>query len=123
MFRGLIQSTIYLPHFVSWVIMYSLLFALFSHGTSEKSGEIVHAAPLGEDDSVFDFEILERKDNAIHGYIAELLVFRALLVAGALLLIGGGVWYVAITGIIGIKKWDFGKYGSQENICIFGCFC
>ena len=29
-FRGLIQSTIYLPHFVSWVIMYSLLFALFS---------------------------------------------------------------------------------------------
>ena len=29
-FRGLVQSTIYLPHFVSWVIMFSLVFSLFS---------------------------------------------------------------------------------------------
>ena len=40
-FRGLIQSTIYLPHFVSWVIMYSLLFALFS-----MTGGIVNKALL-----------------------------------------------------------------------------
>ena len=39
-----------------------------------------------------------------------------MLVAGALLLIGGGVWYVAITGIIGIKKWDFGKYGLAPAV-------
>lgn len=29
-FRRTIQTTIYLPHFVSWIIVYSLLFSLFS---------------------------------------------------------------------------------------------
>ena len=29
-YRKLVQTIIYLPHFVSWVIMYSLLFSLFS---------------------------------------------------------------------------------------------
>lgn len=40
-----------------------------------------------------------------------LLIFKVLLALGGLLLIGGGIWYVAITGIVGAKKWDFMKYG------------
>ncbi len=41
----------------------------------------------------------------------QVLFFRALLILGALLLVGGGIWYVAITGIVGAKKWDFMQYG------------
>jgi len=40
-----------------------------------------------------------------------LIAFRVMLCLGGLLVIGGGVWYVAITGIIGRKKWDFMQYG------------
>ena len=50
------------------------------------------------------------------GSRTQLLVFRALLIVGALLLIGGGVWYVAITGIVGVKKWDFTKYGLAPTL-------
>ena len=38
------------------------------------------------------------------------LLFRILLLIGAVLLVGGAVWYVAITGIIGRKDWDFTRY-------------
>lgn len=44
------------------------------------------------------------------------LAFRAMLILGGLLVIGGGVWYVAITGIIGKKKWDFMQYGLGPAI-------
>lgn len=40
-----------------------------------------------------------------------IILFKVLLVLGGLCLIGGGVWYMAITGIVGIKRWDFMKYG------------
>lgn len=45
-----------------------------------------------------------------------LIWFKALLVLGALLLVGGAVWYVAITGIVGNKKWDFMQYGFAPAI-------
>lgn len=38
--------------------------------------------------------------------------FRLLLLAGALMLLGGAVWYVAVTGIVGAKNWDFAVYGA-----------
>lgn len=38
-------------------------------------------------------------------------IFKLFLLLGGLMVLGGGIWYVAITGIVGIKKWDFGKYG------------
>ena len=50
------------------------------------------------------------------GSRTQLLVFKALLILGGLLLVGGGVWYVAITGIVGAKKWDFGKYGLAPAV-------
>lgn len=40
-----------------------------------------------------------------------IILFKVLLVLGGLCLIGGGVWYMAITGIVGIKRWDFMEYG------------
>lgn len=38
-------------------------------------------------------------------------VFRLLLVLGGLMVIGGGAWYTAITGIVGKSDWDFMQYG------------
>lgn len=38
-------------------------------------------------------------------------VFKGLLALSLLLIIGGAVWYVAITGIVGNKNWDFMTYG------------
>lgn len=38
-------------------------------------------------------------------------VFKLLAGLSLLLLAGGGIWYVAITGIIGNKNWDFMTYG------------
>ncbi|HJA92454.1 MAG TPA: ABC transporter permease subunit [Candidatus Eisenbergiella merdipullorum] len=43
-------------------------------------------------------------------------LFKMLLAAGALLLVGGAVWYVAITGIVGLKDWDYVKYGLAPTI-------
>ena len=40
-----------------------------------------------------------------------LTVFKGLLALSLLMIIGGAVWYVAITGIVGNKKWDFMTYG------------
>lgn len=40
-----------------------------------------------------------------------LTVFKGLLALSLLIIIGGAVWYVAITGIIGNKNWDFMTYG------------
>ncbi len=36
-----------------------------------------------------------------------LYVFRAILAVAGLLLLAGAVWYLAVTGIVGHKKWDF----------------
>lgn len=44
------------------------------------------------------------------------LLFRILLLIGAVLLIGGAVWYVAITGIIGRNDWDFTRYGLAPTL-------
>lgn len=43
-------------------------------------------------------------------------VFKVLAALSLLLLAGGGIWYVAITGIIGNKKWDFMTYGLGPAI-------
>lgn len=40
-----------------------------------------------------------------------LTVFKGLLALSLLMIIGGAVWYVAITGIVGNKNWDFMTYG------------
>ena len=40
-------------------------------------------------------------------------VIKALLILSALAIVGGAVWYVAITGIIGKKDWDFIRYGLE----------
>ena len=45
-----------------------------------------------------------------------LYVFRAFLILGALLLAAGGIWYLAITGIIGRKNWDFSTYGLRPTL-------
>ena len=36
-----------------------------------------------------------------------MLGFKMSLLLGGLMMVGGGIWYVAITGIVGSKKWDF----------------
>ncbi len=46
----------------------------------------------------------------------EIRVFRLLLCLAGLMLISGGIWYLAITGIIGNKKWDFMQYGLKPAI-------
>lgn len=43
-------------------------------------------------------------------------VFIALMVLSLLLLAGGGIWYIAITGIVGNKNWDFMTYGLGPAI-------
>ena len=43
-------------------------------------------------------------------------VIKALLILSALAIVGGAVWYVAITGIIGKKDWDFIRYGLAPAI-------
>ena len=45
-----------------------------------------------------------------------LYTVRAALIASLLMLAGAGIWYVAVTGIIGRKKWDFDLYGRQPMI-------
>lgn len=42
---------------------------------------------------------------------------KALFALAGLMIAGGGVWYVAITGIIGYKDWDFLTYGLAPAIC------
>ena len=43
-------------------------------------------------------------------------VIKALLILSALAIVGGAVWYVAITGIIGKKDGDFIRYGLAPAI-------
>ena len=43
-------------------------------------------------------------------------VIKALLILSDLAIVGGAVWYVAITGIIGKKDWDFIRYGLAPAI-------
>ncbi len=38
------------------------------------------------------------------------------MILGVLMLAGAGVWYIAITGLIGRKKWDFQTYGRPPMI-------
>lgn len=45
-----------------------------------------------------------------------LTLFKILAALSLLLIIGGGVWYVAITGIIGKKEWDFLTYGLAPAV-------
>ena len=47
-------------------------------------------------------------------------LIRALLIAGFFMLACGGIWYLAITGIIGRKKWDFMTYGLKP-VLLAGC--
>lgn len=43
-------------------------------------------------------------------------IIRLVFLLAGLMIAGGGIWYVAITGIIGRKSWDFGKYGRRPAI-------
>ena len=36
-------------------------------------------------------------------------IIRLVFLLAGLMIAGGGIWYVAITGIIGRKSWDFGR--------------
>lgn len=54
---------------------------------------------------------LAPKQTAPNESKTMLYAFRALLILGVLMVIGGAVWYLAITGIVGNKKWDFGVHG------------
>ena len=49
-----------------------------------------------------------------------LLTFRILLLTGFCMLCAGGIWYLAITGIIGRKNWDFMTYGLKPVILAGG---
>lgn len=42
---------------------------------------------------------------------------KALFALAGLMVAGGGVWYVAITGIVGNKNWDFATYGVGPAVC------
>ena len=49
--------------------------------------------------------------------------FRIILALSLLLLLSGVVWYLAVTGTIGLKKWDFHTHGLQPVLLIaFGGF-
>ena len=43
------------------------------------------------------------------------LVYAGLILS-VLMLAGAGVWYIAVTGIIGRKKWDFNTYGVPPMV-------
>ena len=44
----------------------------------------------------------------------------ALMALAIALMAGGGIWYVALTGIVGIKKWDFMTHGIGPAACVGG---
>ena len=46
----------------------------------------------------------------------SLRLIYAGLILSALMLAGAGIWYIAITGIVGRKKWDFAVYGVKPVI-------
>lgn len=51
-----------------------------------------------------------------------LTTLKALFALAGLMIAGGGVWYVAITGIIGLKDWDFMTYGlGPAVLAAAGC--
>ena len=45
-----------------------------------------------------------------------LTILKALLALSALCIAGGAVWYVAVTGVVGKKDWDFIRYGLAPAI-------
>lgn len=45
---------------------------------------------------------------------------QALMALGGLMVIAGAAWYLAITGIVGAKKWDFMTYGLGPAL-LAGC--
>lgn len=44
------------------------------------------------------------------------LAFRVLMLISGLMVAGGGVWYLAVTGIVGRKAWDFTRYGLKPAL-------
>ena len=42
-------------------------------------------------------------------------IIRLVFLLAGLMIAGGGIWYVAVTGIIGRKKWDFVEYGMPPG--------
>lgn len=45
-----------------------------------------------------------------------MLAFKLLLVLGALVVVAGAVWYIAITGVVGNKNWIFTTHGLPPAI-------
>ena len=45
-----------------------------------------------------------------------LTILKLLLLLSGLAIVGGGIWYVAVTGIVGKKEWDFLAYGLAPAV-------
>ena len=45
-----------------------------------------------------------------------IILFRVLLAIAGLMIVGGAVWYLAMTGIVGRKAWDFAAYGLAPAV-------
>ena len=57
-----------------------------------------------------------REDNR-----SLLYLVRCGMILGALAVAGAGIWYIAVTGLIGRKKWDFSVYGiAPATLAICG---
>ena len=53
---------------------------------------------------------------------STMTLFKALLILSALLVVGGASWYVAVTGTVGKKDWDFVRYGLLPMLMtVSGC--
>lgn len=53
---------------------------------------------------------------------STMTLFKALLILSALLVVGGACWYVAVTGTVGKKDWDFVRYGLPPMLmAVSGC--
>lgn len=54
--------------------------------------------------------------NEEKAYKKSAWAIKAVFLLAGLMIAGGGIWYIAITGIIGRKKWDFVQYGLPPAI-------
>lgn len=52
------------------------------------------------------------------GSTTERLIWKVILALSMLAIIAGACWYVGITGVIGIKDWDFATYGRGPVLLI-----
>lgn len=58
-------------------------------------------------------QLLKNEEKA---YRKSVWVIRTVFFLAGLMIAGGGIWYIAVTGIVGRKEWDFMKYGLPAAI-------